>query len=64
MLTDNLAAALLPGGTDLYIGQVVTQDGVSAGVVHLSNGMGLAYLAVVAVLLCVLAALLLRRRDL
>jgi ABC-2 type transport system permease protein len=64
MVTDNLAAALLPGGTDLYIGQVVTQDGVSAGVVHLSNGMGLAYLAVGAVLLCVLAALLLRRRDL
>ena len=64
MLTDNLAAALLPGGTDLYIGQAVTPEGVVTGVVHLSNAMGLGYLAVVALALCCLAAVLLRRRDL
>jgi ABC-2 type transport system permease protein len=64
MLTDNLAAALLPGGTDLYLGQQVTPEGVTAGVVHLSNAMGLGYLAVVALALCCLAVVLLRRRDL
>jgi hypothetical protein len=64
MLTDNLAAALLPGGTDLYIGQQVTPDGVGSAVVHLSNAVGLTYLAAVALALSVLALVLLRRRDL
>jgi hypothetical protein len=64
MLTDNLAAALLPGGTDLYIGQQMTPDGVAPAVVHLSNAMGLGYLAAVALAVCALALVLLRRRDL
>jgi hypothetical protein len=64
MLTDNLVAALMPGGNNLYIGNRVTAEGMMPNVVHLSNAMGLAYLGVVALALCALAAVLLRRRDL
>jgi hypothetical protein len=64
MLTDNLVAALMPGGNNLYIGDRVTAEGMVPNVVHLSNAAGLAYLAAVALLLCALAAVLMRRRDL
>lgn len=64
LLTENLGAALLPGGSDLYIGQQLTANGMAPRVVHLSNGDGLLYLVVLAALLCVLAGALLRRRDL
>jgi len=64
MLTENLVAALMPGGSTLYVGQRVTADGVVPNMVHLSNWAGLAYLGVVTTALCALAAVLLRRRDL
>jgi hypothetical protein len=64
MLTENLVAALMPGGSNVYIGDRVTSEGMMPNVVHLSNATGLAYLGVVALALCALAALLLRRRDL
>jgi ABC-2 type transport system permease protein len=64
MLTENLTAALSPGGTTLYVGQHLTPEGMVPRVVHLSNLAGLGYLAVVAVVLCAIAAVLLRRRDL
>lgn len=64
MLTENLVAALMPGGSTVYIGDRVTAEGVVPNIVHLSNAAGLAYLGVVALALCALAAVLLRRRDL
>jgi hypothetical protein len=64
MMLDNLAAALTPGGTDLYLGQQLTEKGMVQRVVHLSNGDGLLFLTAVAAALCVLAAVMLRRRDL
>jgi hypothetical protein len=62
--SENLVAALLPGGNDLYIGQQLTADGFQPRLVHLANGDGLLYLVVVAIALSALAAVLLRRRDL
>ncbi|HET8615203.1 MAG TPA: hypothetical protein VFL94_06730 [Actinomycetales bacterium] len=64
LLTENLAAAIIPGGNDLYIGQHLTANGMEPRLVHLSNGAGLLYLVVLAGALCVVAAALLRRRDL
>jgi hypothetical protein len=64
LLTENLAAALIPGGNDLYIGQQLTANGMEPRLVHLSNGAGLLYLLVMAGALCVAAAVMLRRRDL
>ena len=54
----------MPGGSTVYIGDRVTSEGMVPNVVHLSNATGLAYLGVVALALCALAAVLLRRRDL
>lgn len=64
MLTDNLTAALVPGGTNLYLGERLTSQGMEPHIVHLSNASGLLYVAVVAAALSAAAALLLRRRDL
>lgn len=64
MLLDNLGAALMPGGTDLYLGQQITERGMADRIVHLSNADGLLFLTVVAAVLCALAAVMLRRRDL
>lgn len=64
LLTENVVAFLTPGGMQMPVGTKVTSSGIEPRFVQVSNLDALLYLGIITAAVALLAALLLRRRDL